>query len=367
MKNSVNRADLAKTVALVRPALAAQPYIPALTHVMFSAGYALAYNDISCISVKTDIDIDRCVPGEMLAKAMASFAAETVAMQYDEKTSTLLMSSGRSKIKLPTLPVKDFPFEVPTEQGAEITVTDDIIKGIERCLMSVGTDPTHPAQMGVTLDMDDTGNAVLFSTDDYTISMFGTTSKIELPGDTPVILPTFFCAQLIALAKAYPDADAILVLLPGALMVDFVTPKAPIVTVASLFTRTVVEVEPMDFHKIVRKHCDVAKLRANPMTKIPDSLDAAFDRALLMQSVETVKTTEVTVSKTSLHLRSSSSIGDSEDDVDYAGTTESKFLVDPALVARALKRCTRASFPAKAVLMTDDSGAFLHLIAHCSS
>ena len=160
--------------------LATQAYIPALTHIQFDGEYATTYNDISAISVRAKVDVEACLPGDLLIRALNSFGAENIAFQQGPKDDSLVISSGRSKLKLPVLPLSAFPYEAPdTKKASEIVLDHSILKGIERCLLSVGNDPTHPAQMGVTLDADDKGNAVLFSTDNFTISRYQTKSKIE--------------------------------------------------------------------------------------------------------------------------------------------------------------------------------------------
>lgn len=364
VKNSTGRAALLKIANLIRPALATQDYIPALTHIKFDGQFATAYNDISAIVVQAEVDIKRCVPGDLLIRALGSFGGETVALAYDDKNSSLLLSSGRSKLKLPTMPTADFPFEVPSDQAPEITMTKDMIKGIEQCLLSVGNDPTHPAQMGVTLEVDGEGRAVMFSTDNFTISRYQTSTKIVLSGDTPVIMPTFFCVQLIAIAKAFPECEVVLVMLPGALLADFL--PAGKSTTASLFTKTIVDLEPLDFHKIVKKHCDPVKVVKDLIT-IPDALDAAFERALLVLTNELDKSTEVIVSPEGIDLHSTSAMGDSDDEIDAKIGTSMKFLVDPTLVVRGTKQASKIGFYPRVMVLANESASFLHLIAHCAS
>lgn len=361
-KTNVNREALLKITGLVRPALSTQSYIPALQTIKFDKGYATAYNDISAISVRAgDVEISRCLPGELLIKALTSFSAEQIMFQEDGDAG-LVLSSGRSKIKMPTQAPKDFPLEWPADSDAEIILDHAILKGINACLISVGTDPTHPAQMGVTLDVDDKGNAILFSTDNFTISRFQTKSKIKLPGDAPVILPRFFCEQLVILAKAFADDEMALLLFPGALMVEFGKN-------AKLFTKTPVDLEPLDFPRIMDKHCKLAGLK-DQLADIPDNFDAAFGRALLVLSGEIDKVTKVTLGDGNFKMHSTSAMGDAEDTLPYkgemAGEPSEPFYVDPALVSRASKACALMGFSSKVLVMADADAQFVHLVAYCT-
>jgi DNA polymerase III sliding clamp (beta) subunit (PCNA family) len=360
-KTTTNREALVKVAALVRPALASQAYIPALNNILFDGDYATAYNDISAISVRVKLELECSVPGELLIRALGSFGSEQILFQ-PVAGAGMVLSSGRSKIKLPTLPVEAFPFEWPDEKtvDGEIELDADVLKGVERCLISVGNDPTHPAQMGVTLDVDTKGRAVLFSTDNFTISRFQTKTKVKLPGDTPIILPRFFCEQLVTLSKAFPEDELTLTLYAGALQVD-------IGKSAKLFTKTPVDLEPLDFQKIVAKHCDIGQV-AELLAVIPDSFDAAFGRALLVLSGEMDKATKVTLDDGFIKLSSTSSMGDSDDSLKYddGGETHEPFHIDPSLVARASKSCAQVGFAGRVMVLADADSTFLHLIAHCS-
>lgn len=359
---STNRDELLKVAALVRPALSNQAYIPALTHICFDGGKATTYNDVASISVKCNVGLGLCVPGELLIKALGSFNAETVLLQEDAKTGNLVVSSGRSKMKVPTLPMADFPLQMPTGKPEVIELSDEVLAGVRRCLFSVGTDPTHPAQMGVTMDTED-GRCVLYSTDNFTISRCLTNTKLKLPGDSPVILPTFFCDQLLALAKAFPKEDIDLLVYAGALVAKFGN-------VATLMTKTLVDTVPMDFPAVISKHLDMSKV-SKSLFSIPVTLDACFNRALLVLSSEADKATKVSSSPHGLELFSKSQLGDALDEVELPeggpDCRKLEFHVDPSLVVRAIKVCgSMAVYPRVLVLASDDA-KFVHLVAHCAA
>lgn len=359
-KTTTNREALVKVANLVKPALSTQSYIPALKHIRFAEGFATTYNDVAGISVRCDVEMERCLPGETLIRALASFGAESLMIQ-EGKDGSVVLSSGRSKMKLPTMKTTDFPFELPDEDAPEIDIDASIMKGIERCLLSVGNDPTHPATMGVTLDIDDKGNAVLYSTDNTTVSRYQTKTKIKLPADTPVIMPTFFCEQLVALTRAFADKEAVMVLLSGALLVEW--GKS-----AKLFTKTVNDLVPLDFPRLMKKYFKIESLKQQ-LSVIPDSFDAALGRGLLVLSGELDKSTKITVTGNSLQLSSTSAMGDSDDSMTFTGDEPAPgepFFVDPSLILRASKVCGLIGFLPKVVVMADPDVTFVHLVAHCS-
>ncbi|MNL05515.1 DNA polymerase III subunit beta [compost metagenome] len=339
----------------MRPALATKDYVPALTHILFDGGRATAYNDISAISVRCDLDLGRCVPGADFSGALASFGGSEVLVQLS-KGDALSVKCGRGTLRLQTLPAADFPYEPPGSGGAEFALTTDILRGVERCLLNVGADSGHPAQSGVTLDADG-GIAVLYSTDGATISRFVTSTKIKLPGDAPVILPKFFCEQVVSMARAFPEAEAFLVLHDGALQADFGAE-------ATVFTRVPLDVTPLDFPRTFAKHARGGK---DGMFDIPDLFDGALQRALLVLGQEKLKTARVHLAKGNLNLSAGSGSSQSEDDMKYdwddADPTE-PMRVDAALLARAAKVCTRMSFTESVTAFADADGDFTHIVAH---
>lgn len=353
-----NREVLVKATAMVRPALASQAYIPALTHIKFDGDFATAYNDITAISVRCKADVERCLPGDLLIRALGSFGGETIAIQDGKESDEVVLSSGRAKIKLPTLELKTFPFKWPgDDEGDEVAFDRGIIKGIERCLISVNTDPTHPAQMGVTLEAEG-GRATLYSTDNFSMSRYRTSSKLKLPADVPVIMPRFFCEQVVALAKVFNEEEPVLILHNGAL-------EAQYGNLARVFSKTPVDLEPMDFKRMFNAHASDGFSKV--LGKIPDAFEGAFNRALLVLSSEMDKVTRVTVENDVIRLFSSSTMGDADDTMHFDGEPVDKDLhVDPGLVARASGVCTRVGFTGKVTILTDDSTDFTHLIAHCT-
>lgn len=361
-KSTASREALLKAASQVRPAIASQAYVPSLTHIRFSAGWLTAYNDVTAIAVKgpdLEEDLECCLPGDMLIKVLNGFTTSEVALQENVKEGSMLVSSGRSKLKLHTLPIKDFPFEWPDGNSTKINLDDQILKGIERCLISVGSDPTHPAQMGVTLATDDDGCAVLYSTDNFTISRFAAKTEIKLPADTPIILPTFFCEQLVLLAKQY-DEDVKLFIFPGCV-------QAVIGKSAQVFTKMVDDIEPIDFEKMITRYFKVASIK-KMQQRIPDGFEPALNRALLILSNNADKVTKVTATEEALKFSTSSDLGDANDSLVFDGSDSpaEPFYMDPGLVARASKVCSFITLMDKVLAMSNEDASFVHMIAHCS-
>lgn len=355
----MSREGLIKILNLAKPALSTQAFVPILTHFCFDGTRVIAHNDVLAIGVRYGVGLEFCAPGELLQKMLSSLVQDKVEMAIID-TSTLVLSGGRSRLKLPTLPVADFTFDFPTSTAKEeIILTPDFISGVEKCLVSVGSDPTHPAQMGVTV-ASEKGHLVLYSTDNFTISRYKTDVQEELPEGGEIILPTTFCEQLVGLSKAFPHCYAGLRSYAGALVVTWGTGADGVE--AELFTKIVVDLEPMDFQKILKRY----KVENSTYVDIPEEFDLALQRALLVLEGATDKVTSVTASPKRLTLHSESSVGDSRDVLPFGDEeTDVSFYIDPEMVLRGSKVSAQICVREDVLLLSGAEGRFLHMIAHC--
>lgn len=358
MSSNLNREGLLKTLNLVRPALSNQSYVPILTHFCFDGVWVMGYNDVQAIAVRTAAGIEASVPGELFVKLLGSLSAEQISLS--ESDSHIVITGGRSRLKLPTLPVSDFVFDFPKGKSlGSFKVSDDVVRGIEKCSTSIGTDPTHPSQMGITLDP--TGErCALYSTDNHAISRYFVDITPDLPGDAPVILPTFFCTQMAQLAKAFPNEEIEVEIYSGAMV-------AHIGDQAKLFTKLVLDIEPMDFEKIISKHASSAKIDKRSMT-IPDNFYKAFKRADLIVGSDADPKTNVSVEGKKMNLSSVTSHGEVKDIITLDGEAADglDFNINPARVLTALPVGSKFAPLDSVLVVTDDKGKFLHMIAHCA-
>lgn len=358
------KAPLLKALLLVKPALAVQNFVPSLTHVAFTAGHVAGFNDTMAIFVKGDFGPldDTCIPGKLATDALSSFSSDTVSIT-DTGSGHLLMSAGRSKFKVPTLPITSWPFEFPDAEmdAGHVAgdITEGMMRGMDRCLAGVGKDATHPAQMGVTLDVDG-GTPVFFSTDNFTISRSAhpdRAGKVALLSDTPVLLPSAFCEQVVALGKHFKTSCSLIVM-PGAVAAEF--PAGAVV-----FTKTLVDVDPLDFPQVIKRHVEVGRA-SSVLRDVPATLSECLERVLMVVSSEVDKEASLTPDGRSLRIKASSATGDLEDSALYTGVSGDTVLVDPALLVRGMKGCSSMALLPRSLLFATEDRQFMHLVSYCS-
>lgn len=369
---TINRDFLLRAAQIVRPALASTSYIPALTHLRFDGWGVTAYNDISALSMdiiteEVGFAHDLCVPGDLFIKALAGFSGRDVVITTPDGNSVQL-KSGKGKIKLPTLPLSDFPFSweriYDDEALTTFTINDEMLQGLRHCLISVGTNPHHPAQMGVTLDVQDgSHSAMFFSTDAQTITRFQTDTLINLPGDSPIILPTFWCNQLLALDKAFPFSELTVTLYGRGLLLE-VTAEGSSEIVARLYTRQLVDTQPLDMPNLLGRH--LVGYSPKELTPIPNGWEGALQRCMLIAGKETEPKVMIN-SDGGLRLLARSDYGEFDETLDWEGTAPAMpdtYTLNPMHLVRASDKCTHLFFGSRCFLMCSKDGALLHAIAY---
>ena len=352
--DQINRVELLKKLVMAKPAVSTQSYIPILSHFMFDGDSITAYNDINAITVLCDTGIQGCLPAELLIKTLNSMTSDTVSLVQND--NHVLVSAGRSKIKLPMLPVEDFPYyqKKSDKVVSSFKMNNTMLKGMQKCLIGVGTDTSHPAQMGVTLDpMYSKTQAAFYSTDNVTLSRFTFYTDMDLSIGMNVIMPTFFCNQLLSLANGSEDIEV--EIYAGSLLAIFADGTL-------LFTKIIPDLEAMDFPTVISRYLDAD---GGKTFDIPDVFDKAIERALLVQASESFKITNATVANRKLLLESVSKFGEARDEMSYNGE-DVKFKIEPSRVKRISQITSKMALLPNVMLLTDEHQDFIHLIAHCS-
>lgn len=356
---TIDRAELLRTLTLARPALAQQDLVPILTHFRVGDGEVTAYNDTHAIAAAvTGFDFACCLPGDLLVRSLSGLAGQQVAVSEHPTEKALVIKAGRSQIKVPTLPGEDHPFSWPsTRRAHSLTVTKDLLNGLAACLPGVGNNPNFPAQRGITLDAGAGGELVCYSTDNATMSSYTTDLTFSMPADAAVILPTFMAQQMVALGKAFPDETMTLFLTDGALVVK-------IGAKARIMSRQLVDVDPLDFGALIRKHRgDRSCTQPAP---IPAGWESALARTLLVLEGVPDKVVEITAGSGELVLTARSPVGEVVEGLVYEGKLppKSPLAVDPVLLVRGAKQAHNLFFSNQATFLTDDTGHFFQMIAH---
>jgi DNA polymerase III sliding clamp (beta) subunit (PCNA family) len=195
----MKRTELVDKLKKVAPALSKNPIVPILCNFWFTGEQLLAYNDQIALAVPMRTDFKGAVSDKLLHLLEASHF-EDLELAVEDNVLMVKRTNGRAAIKL-TLTAPDFLFTMP-RPGRGITGVSSLVRAIDHCLLSVGTDTSKSEYLGVTVVPED-DRFGLYSTDGNTISRARIKSNgNELPR---VILPGEFCRQLVSLFDSGDD------------------------------------------------------------------------------------------------------------------------------------------------------------------
>lgn len=345
--HSASRVALLHTLTLVKPAVGRATFVPVLSHFCFTGTTVVACDDRITIEVPFPLGFVAAVPADLLVKQLQSLVADEV--DFELKGNALVLLCGKSRLQLPTLPPERFVFQRPKDAGGKpISITQDVLNGIRACLMSVSTDPTHPAQLGVT--MAGVGENALYSTDNVTMSRHLLAHPLESAAS--VILPTSFCQQLLSLSTDLGDDVPLLRIYQNVVAVEF--PGG-----AYLEAKRIEVPQALDYAGVFKRMVPAGLEEY----EVPQGWDTAFQRA---QNVSSPLKPVCSVSTGAgvLVVSCSTPLGDAEDSLDVDGLPGNlAFDIDPGHVLRASKFCGAVSFAKSAMVLR--RGTFVHLISHC--
>src|SRR4051812_41232123 len=149
----MNRAELVKTLELVKPALATNNVVPIYQCFNFSNHTVSAFDDQVAIVGPADTGEAFGLHGSTLLGLLSHSKAETIDLSFDDNTAIIKL--GKTVSKLPYQDDSNFIFTAPTgKYRSKIPFTETLAEGISMCLEMVSDDTTQLALLGVTVELD---------------------------------------------------------------------------------------------------------------------------------------------------------------------------------------------------------------------
>lgn len=356
---AMHREDLIQKLTQARPFLMGQNFIPILNHFCFDGDSVTAYNDVAGIRLSLQTDLHCAIHGDVLLQLLNTMSGETVSVDSDKKDK-ITVRSGKTKVKLPTLSSEDFVFTLPnTDASTEFELSTGLLKGLEKCLVGVSTELSHPEITGVTWQLNETG-VTLYSTDNVTLSKFHLPISNFYSDEYIVITPAFFCEQLIALAKEYAD-DTFTMWFDE----DFVLAELGENGMCYVFSRLISNKAVIDFEKAISMH--LTPEDPPVFQPFPAELEGTLKRAEILLKVSMTDRASMGEAKEDLlRITTTSPYGNSTDELNFDKPIlgEFEFEFNPRLWIRGLKQADKIAVLGRSTALKTDDGKFYHLIAH---
>lgn len=207
MKFTIERAALLKALNHVTSVVEKRTTIPILTHVLLRA----EEDELQLKATDLDIEIVETVKAETTAPGGATVSAHmlydivrklpegaTIGLSNDDE-GRLLLSAGRSRFSLPSLPAAEFPDlgAIPMDHTFEL-LAKDLVKLIEKTRFAISTEETRYYLNGIYLHaVGDKLRAV--ATDGHRLAQMDVPLPAGAEGMPGVIVPSKTVAEVLKL------------------------------------------------------------------------------------------------------------------------------------------------------------------------
>lgn len=317
------RNELLTMLKKIEPALAAKDLVPVLACICFGNGRVFAYDDLIGLSMPIE---DAPVKGAIRGRIMLEFLSRTSAKEVEfiaDGEDKLIIKAGRSKLTTPLLPESDFEFKEPDlDQKIKLSVSDGFIDALEKCSISLGTDPNHQWRLGVTINPVD-GGATFYSTDNRTATRCKT--KLDL-GEVAVLLPPRFVSLFLGIVKSDPATEIIVADRWVTVVFD---------SGLQLFSRIGSKPEPKEYETLF------ANYNVEKAIDLPQGFARCMERAESILAFSRDKYSNFEVKEGKLVIVTESDAGRCRDNVPAEDHPEISVDVPPGLILRALEKAER--------------------------
>ncbi len=176
----LNRNELLKAIAVVKPGIASKEIIQQMVHIIFMGDYIASYNDNISVIAPFKTDFKTSVHGEEFYKAIDIVNEEEVDISIDK--ALLKIKSKRTKAGMSTIvgeneKVEERITDLIARTNAKRfwkTLPEDFLAGVSLCMFCTDKDMTR----GVTTCIAVKGGE-LFSTDNFRASKYVMKNKMD--------------------------------------------------------------------------------------------------------------------------------------------------------------------------------------------
>lgn len=278
----MERITLLETLRRVTPALSGKDFVPVFACFCFDGKKVITYDDQVALTADCAWVVKGAIRGSVLLGWLEAARGADVEVEQDD--SQVSLKAGRSKLKLPVIPEKDFVYKAPTKPGDELKFTPELLEALDRCAISMGRDPSRPWQAGLTMIFGDE-KATIYSTNNVSGSM--AIVKMKKPEDnslSTILLPPKFVELTCSIGAK--DSPKTLTLGKGWVTTTFASGL-------QLFSRTAADHEADNFKQLFSP--ELREAMKTKTVEIPKGMTDALTRALVVLSGAREKVTKVTV------------------------------------------------------------------------
>jgi DNA polymerase-3 subunit beta len=212
MKLSCLQENLARGLAIVRPAVASRSTLPITQNVLLTTDggrLKLAATDLeialSCwVGARIEEEGTTTVPARLLLDFVNSLPSDQIALSLPQRARTLHLSCARNEATMGTMDADDFPPIPAVQSDAGIRIDRQALKvAIAHVAFAAATDDSRPVLTGVDFQMEGT-ELTLAAADGFRLAVYHLSLQDAVPEKIEIIVPA---RALNELSRLLTDED----------------------------------------------------------------------------------------------------------------------------------------------------------------
>ena len=212
MKLSCLQENLARGLAIVRPAVASRSTLPITQNVLLTTDggrLKLAATDLeialSCwVGARIEEEGTTTVPARLVLDFVNSLPSDQIALSLPQRSRTLHLSCARNEATMGTMDADDFPPIPAVQSDAGIRIDRQALKvAIAHVAFAAATDDSRPVLTGVDFQMEGT-ELTLAAADGFRLAVYHLSLQDAVPEKIEIIVPA---RALNELSRLLTDED----------------------------------------------------------------------------------------------------------------------------------------------------------------
>jgi len=323
----MQRAELVKTLELIKPALATNNMVPIFQCFNFNGNSVSAYDDTIAIMGPTEETVEFAIHGNTLLGLLNNSRAEEVNIGFTDSCNITL---GKTVSKFPFMDKTDFIFTPPEGKFPnKLNFTEGVANALKTCLETTSSDTTQAGLLGISIVGD-----FLYSCNGDSLTRF----KLKQGIKGRVLMSTPFCSAVLKLWSTLNMTSGMLYFNDEWVHAYFGD--------WSVYGRILEVQDPINFETLIKNNLK----GQTPVQPIPDDMDEALSRARVLSDPESQKTV-LTVSKGKLKMLTETHMGEIKDELSLKDHPDVIANVNASHLQRAIRHCDHFSILERCVLL----------------
>lgn len=355
---------LLKALQTAYPAISRHEIVPLFACYMFDGQVVTAFDDSLFIRCPCELEYRGGVRGSLLLSFVSACSGNQV--EFKAEDGNVEIKCGRSVFRGPEYKLSS-KIKLPEASDHRWKLPASFVKGLRRCMLSIGIDPAYFWRLGVTVSIGET--VEMYSYDGLVATRYCFTPKKRPPFEGVFNLPPKFVKAVLGIA----DSDKPKTLNASA---DLKNVAVEFSSGTQVGTRAIEEVEIQAYRDVFSRHASERVM--GKLAAVPDDLASALKRAQVVLwkdskhkigEVGSGDGSEMRLKSDGMSIRlvTKSALGKVVDVFKIAGHRRVTVSAHPEPMSRVVEGCTGMYLGSEVIVLADTDSGFTHLLTLTSA